>query len=142
MNKNPVAEKANQELEAELLKVDPTGSPVTPLVLNSATDTLNSRIRYQGISAKEIIFGRDQITGNKLHVDHAMIKRNQEESREKNHPFSSTSKADIKKEASNASVKVGDLVFIKDEGSKHSPREKYIIVKIKNQDAVLQYCKR
>lgn len=137
-NKNPVAEKANQELEAELLKVDPTGAPVTPLILNSATDTLNSRIRYQGVSAKEIVFGRDQITGKKLNVDPARIKKNQEESREKNHQFSSTSKADIKKDALKASVKVGDLVFIKDEGTKHSPRERYIIVKITNQDAVLQ----
>ena len=37
-----------------------------------------------------------------------------------------------------ASVQVGDLVYIKDEGTKHSPRERYIIIKITNQDAILQ----
>ena len=53
VNRNPVAEKCNQELEKELLKMDPSGSPVTPLTLSTATNTLNSRIRQQGLSAKE-----------------------------------------------------------------------------------------
>ena len=57
VNKNPVAERCNQELEVELLKMDPSGSIVTPLALSTATDTLNSRIRHHGLSAKEVVFG-------------------------------------------------------------------------------------
>ena len=53
INKNPLAEKCNQELELELLKVDPSSSPVAQLTLQKAIDSLNSRIRNRGLSAKE-----------------------------------------------------------------------------------------
>ena len=41
---NPVAERAVQELELELLRQDPQGGPVSPVVLSVATTTLKSRI--------------------------------------------------------------------------------------------------
>ena len=66
VNKNPVAEKANQELEKELLKVDPTGNPVSSVILLQAVCVLNSRIRSSGLSSREMLLGRDQITGNQL----------------------------------------------------------------------------
>ena len=61
INKNPVAEKANQELEKELLKVDPTGNPVTAVNLLQAVCLLNSRIRSCGLSSREMFLGRDQV---------------------------------------------------------------------------------
>ena len=62
VNKNPVGEKANSELEIELLKIDPTGAPVSNVTLQNAVHALNSRIRNRGLSAREILFCRDQIT--------------------------------------------------------------------------------
>ena len=138
INKNPVAERCNQELEKELLKIDPSGSPVTPLVLSTATDVLNSRTRHQGLSAKEIVFGRDQYTGNKLVVDGKEISDKQDKLRKTNHLPSAYSKSKSKQKAIDASVEVGDLVFIKSEGSKNNPRERYIIVSIKDRNAILQ----
>ena len=133
-----MSQKCNQELEKELLKLDPSGSPVTPLALSTATDVLNSRIRHQGLSAKEIVFGRDQFTGTKLVVDGNEISDRQDKMRKRNHDPSAYSKSSSKKKAVDADVKIGDLVFIKSEGSKHKPRERYIIINIAGRKATLQ----
>ena len=53
-NKNPVVEKAILKLEEELLKQEPTGGPVSQLGLVIAVARLNSRIRYSGLSAREL----------------------------------------------------------------------------------------
>ena len=112
---------------------------ITPLVLSIATDVLNSRIRQQGLSAKEIVFGRDQYTGEKLAVDGKEISDKQDKLRRKaNHKPSAYSKSKSKQHAIDASVDVGDLVFIKTEGSKNTPRERYIIVSIEGRNASLQ----
>jgi hypothetical protein len=130
--------RCNQELELELLKMDPSGSAVTPLALSTATDTLNSRIRHQGLSAKEVVFGRDQFTGEKLVVDGASISKRQDELRKSNHVPSARSKARKKQDAVDAAVNVGDLVYIEHEGGKHNPRERYIVTKIVGSEVVLQ----
>ena len=62
-NKNPCAEKCNQELETELLKTDPSGSSASNAKLQSAVHMLNSRIRNHGLSTKEIVTCRNQMTG-------------------------------------------------------------------------------
>ena len=41
-NKNPLAEKAVQELRAEILRQDPSGDPMSPLNLALAVSHLNS----------------------------------------------------------------------------------------------------
>ena len=61
-NKNPIAEKAISELEDELLKQDPRGGPFTALSLATTVARLNSRIRYMGLSAREMYTKRDQFT--------------------------------------------------------------------------------
>ena len=53
-NKNPVVEKAILELEEELLKQEPTGGAVSQLGLVIAVSRLNPRIRYSGLSAREL----------------------------------------------------------------------------------------
>ena len=53
-NKNPVAERACQELETELLRQEPLGGAVSPLTLAVATSALNSRIRSRGLSSREM----------------------------------------------------------------------------------------
>ena len=54
VNKNPVAEKAIQELEHEILRVIKSPGPLMPISLHEATVSLNSRLRTDGLSAREI----------------------------------------------------------------------------------------
>ena len=63
-NKNPVAEKAIQELEEEILKQEPLCRSVTSLLLSIATARLNTRIRNRGLSSREMWTKRDQFSNN------------------------------------------------------------------------------
>ena len=67
-NKNPVAEKAIFELEKDLLKQEPTGGPVSQLGLVIAVARLNSRIRYSGLSARELWTQRSQFIHEQLPI--------------------------------------------------------------------------
>ena len=62
-NKNPVAERAIEELGLELLNLSPEGGPVSDVTLALATANTNSRIRRDGLSAREVWTQRDQLTG-------------------------------------------------------------------------------
>ena len=91
INRNPCAEKCNQELELELLRVDSSGAPITDVTLQMAVRALNSRIRNRGLSAKEIVTCRDQLTNAHLKIDDQALSQRQEQLREQNHPSSSSS---------------------------------------------------
>ena len=56
VNKIPVAEKAIAELESEILRRDPTGDTLTAVVLSLAITRLNSRIRFNGLSSRELFW--------------------------------------------------------------------------------------
>ena len=58
-NKNPVAEKAIVELEEEILRQAPNGGPISTVTLAIATSRLNSRLRREGLSARELWTQRD-----------------------------------------------------------------------------------
>ena len=138
-NKNPVAERAVQEFEEELLRINPSGKAVSFSELSVAVNTINSRIRNRGLSAKEILFRRDQITGESLNVDDNHLSNQQEEYRHRNHAASALSK--IKGHPMNLptkSIHVGDLVYIKNEKDKFKARERYIVMQIRNSVAIIQ----
>ena len=87
-NKNPVAEKAVQELELELLRQDPLGGPVSTVVLSVAIATLNSQIHSRGLSAREMWTQRDQFSNSQIPLtDHDLISK-QHELHLTNHPHS------------------------------------------------------
>ena len=138
VNKNPVAEKSNQELELELLRIDPSGSPVSAASLQHAVKNLNTRIRNRGLSAQEMLFCRDQFTGEQLTVKDSDLSKLQQSIRTENHPHSSRSKAHGAPAACNADVTRGDLVFIKSDGDKNKSRELYLVMDVRNDLAFLQ----
>ena len=138
INKNPVGEKANSELEAELLKLDPTGAPVSNLTLQKAVHMLNSRIRNRGLSSREILFCRDQITSKHLDISDSELSKLQHELRLQNHIPSALSKSNNAKPAVSAPVQVGSLVYLKKEGNKFRGRNSYIVTHIKDHLATLQ----
>ena len=64
-NKDPVTERAIAELGLELLNLSPEGRPVSDVTLAlAATANANSRIRRDGLSAREVWTQRDQLTGD------------------------------------------------------------------------------
>ena len=73
INENPVAERAAQELETELLHQDPSGGgPVSPLTLSISISHLNSHLRSRGLSAREM-FQRDQYNNNQITVNDSQL---------------------------------------------------------------------
>lgn len=127
-NKNPIAEKAVQELEIEIKRCFPEGGPLSHSHLAMCTATLNARIRNRGLSAREILFQRDDHTGVQLNFSDDVLAHRQFENRQDNHRSSALSQAPKGRHATRADVNVGDLVYIKSDGDKHTAREKYIVV--------------
>ena len=131
-NKNPVAEKAVLEVEDELLRQEPCGGPVSPLILAIATAQLNSRIRGRGLSAREIWFQRDQFSNEQLPISDRAIISEQHHSRLQNHEHSQISKAPRGKDAPVPTIQVGDLVYIVSDRSKSQARDRYLVTSIDN----------
>ena len=129
-NKNPVAERAIQELEQELVRLHPHGGMITDISLVKATAQLNSRLRYSGLSAREMFFQRDQFTNQQIHVSDISNIANQYYNRVENHPHSEASKAPNKGYSPKKRVAVGDLVYVNDDYDKHKSRDRYIVVRI------------
>ena len=82
-NKNPVAERAVEEIENEILRIQPDKGPISKVKLALATSATNSRIRRDGLSARELWTHRDQITGSQLSIDDKELINNQSLSRHK-----------------------------------------------------------
>ena len=117
-NKNPVAERAVQELETELLRQEPLGGVVSPLTLAVATSALNSRIRSRGLSSREMWTQRDQFPNQQLPLadDHLIVLQHKQ--RLSNHPHSERAKAPLQQRRPTPFIDVGDLVYL------HSDRNK------------------
>ena len=88
------------------------------LSLATATSRLNARIRKRGLSAREMLFQRDQFTNDQIPLADMDLISQQHQEKLKNHPHSENSKAPNKEYRSEASVDVGDLVFLHHDVSK------------------------
>ena len=130
-NKNPVAERAIEELGLELLNLSPEGGPVSDVTLALATANTNSRIRRDGLSAQEIWTQRDQLTGEQLPIVDRQLILSQNYSRQQNHAPSAKSKARGRTNLPTVAVSVGDLVFLKGDRDKLKAREKYLVVGVR-----------
>ncbi|XP_073234993.1 uncharacterized protein [Porites lutea] len=129
-NKNPVAERAVQELEAELLRQEPLGGAVSPLTLAVATSALNSRIRSRGLSSLEMWTQRDQFSNQQLPLADDHLIALQHEHRLSNHPHSEGSKAPLHNRRPTPVIDVGDLVYLHSDRNKSRARDRYLLVAI------------
>ena len=129
-NKNPVVEKAILELEEELLKQEPTGGPVSQLGLVIAVARLNSRIRYSGLSARELWTQRSQFTHEQLPISDRENLLRQHTLSKLNHMSSEKSKHKSGKTANSYNVDVGDLVYLYSDRDKSRARSRYLVVSI------------
>ena len=125
--KNPIAEKAVLELESEIKKAKPEGGTISPTLLAVVVNTLNSRLRNRGLSATEILFQRDNQPGSQITFSDAHMADEQYHKHLKNHPYSAKSKATKGSAATKMYVYPGDLVFLKDDGIKHTAHDWYIV---------------
>ena len=87
-NKNPVAERAIQELELQLLHQDPSENLVSQLTLSLAVSRLNSRLRHNGLSSREMWSQTDQFTNSRISVNDEKLILEQHKRRQENHPAS------------------------------------------------------
>ena len=94
-NKNPMAERAIQELVHELLSQDPVGGSVTSLTLSVAIARLNSRIRGRGLSSREMWVQRDQCSNAQIPFSDTNLIQEQQQQRLINHPYSEASKTPV-----------------------------------------------
>jgi hypothetical protein len=138
VNKNSVVDKAIQELEFELKRACPEGGPVTSASLACVISTLNRRIRNRGLSAREILFQRDNETGAQLNFEDTNLANKQHASRLDNHVPSAKSKAPRGKGATKAVVAPGDLVFVKNDGTKHTARDRYIVGSVEEEYVLIR----
>ena len=129
-NKNPVADKAIEELGNEILRLSPEGGPISHTTLALATSLCNSRIRREGLSSLELWTQRDQITGDQLTISDSKVIKNQSDSRKMNHITSAISKFKGKHISNDPGLTVGSLVYVRKEREKTQARCKYIIVSI------------
>ena len=127
-NKNPVAERAIQELEHELLRLQPEDGTVSPRTLSVATAHLNSRIRSRSLSSREMWTQRDQFTNSQVPLTDQALIREQHLQRLVNHPHSETSKAPRGALRSSPSITVGDLVYLYCDRNKSRGRDRYLVV--------------
>ena len=132
INKNPVAERAVEELENELLKQEPKGGSVSDITLAIATARLNARIRSRGMSAREMLFQRDQFTNSQIPVSDMDLITEQHEAKLRNHKYSEKSKAPLRDFRPEANVDIGDLVYLHTDRDKTKSRDRYIIVSSDN----------
>ena len=125
INKNPVAEKSIQELEDEILKLDKDRSTVTNSQLAIAVANLNSRLRSQRLSSREMWTQRDQFTSAPLPLDDQKLLEDQHHRRltynmRHNQVCRKPSPDDLP-------IPEGSIVYINTERNKTQSRPRYIV---------------
>ena len=118
------------ELEEELLHQEPGGGPVTELSLAIATARLNSRLRSQGLSSRELWTHRNQFSNGQIPINDLQLILAKQKARQANHPFSEAAKGGYRPQAPVPPLQVGDLVYVKSDRDKSRARDRYLIVSI------------
>lgn len=120
--------KAVRELEEELIRQEPGGRPVTEVGLAIATARLNSRLRFSGLSSRELWTQRNQFTHEQLPLSDSQFILAKHDLRSSNHPFSEMSKNPRGLVPNSPSLQVGDLVYLVSDKDKSRARDRYLVV--------------
>ena len=116
VNKNPVAEKAVQELEVELLKLDRDRSTLSEAHLAVALAHLNTRLRFRGLSTHELWTQRDQFTSDQLPMNDRELIDNQHRRRLTHNTM--TNQRSNSQNLTQSTIPEGTIVYIKSERNK------------------------
>ena len=126
INKNPIAERSVQEVEDEILKLDRDRSTITNAQLAVAVANLNSRLRFQGLSSREMWTQRDQFTSTPLPLDDQKLIEKQHHRRLANNMFHND-KMSKQSSANDSAIPTGTIVYINAERNKSQSRPRYIV---------------
>ena len=142
-NSNCSVDKTIRELEEEIKKIHPDGGKLTPGTLSLAVTTLNDRVRGHGLSASQLHFSRDHLTGKNLPIKDSRFKELREARREHHNPISAKAKAPAGAKPPPAKViKPGQMVYIKGEGTKHSSRDPLLVTSTQGRMITAQKVRR
>ncbi|KAI8487310.1 hypothetical protein Bbelb_351080 [Branchiostoma belcheri] len=108
VNKNPVAERAIEEVREELRKADPFGQQVSSAQLAVITAQLNAKVRSNGLSSREFLFQRDQFCGKQIPISDKLLLEDQNKRRIDNHTPSARSKVPTRKTKVTPSISLLD----------------------------------
>lgn len=124
-NKNPIGERGIQELESEIKTYHSHQQHLSQSQLDMVTAHLNARLRNHNLSATEIWLKRNQYTGQPLPLNEEDVIHQNMDRKNHNHPQSTKAKGG--KPVLQSTFSVGDIVYLRSEGSKHTPRPRYYI---------------
>ena len=110
---------------------------ITEDTLTKATKAVNDKIRSNNYSANEILFRRKHENQQEINIKDEEFASQIENIRIKNHLPSSISKAKQKIPTEVPSITVGQLAYLKEEITKHSTRQLYVVTSITNENLVL-----
>ena len=68
-NKNPIAENAVKEMQKEIIRHKQVPGPVTPTELVLVLKNINSRVRDNGLTPKEMLLRRDSFSHENIEVN-------------------------------------------------------------------------
>ena len=142
-NKNAlsIVDQKIKELRSAIKKISPSHTTLNQMTLTKATTVVNESIRHHDLSAKEIQFSRNQTNSDNIKLDDEEIKEKIEQHRTANNPHSSKAKSTSRLPAKSAGASLGQLVFIKNEGSKNKRRDLYIVIDVDKDSDMLIVCK-
>ena len=126
-NQNPTVDKIIQELENEIKRLAPNGGRISSATLAIALSNTNYKIRLTGLSANEVMMKRDHVTNEPLSFDDDKLSELRYNNRVQNHQYSELSKSTGSSPAIETVVEIGDIVHVKNEGSKHRIRDFYLV---------------
>ena len=137
-NKNSLAvcDERIRELR-KALRVETAAAPLSVRTLARATATVNERIRNHSLTPKEILFSRDKNTNKNIDIRDETIADTVKENRKVHNLANAAATARIRKKPEPAGAVPGQLVFIKNELSKSSGRELYMVLEAKKDNTAL-----
>ena len=138
VNKNPEAEKGIEELHAEITRLQPLGGKISDTTLAVAVSTLNSRIRFNHLSASEMWTQREMMSGKQLVVSDEELISSRLKQRKSNHQASAKYKARGDMTVHHPIIKVGDIVYVYSDRDKLKSREKYLVISVAEKDVTVQ----
>lgn len=127
-----MVEKAVQEVEEEILKMDSAEGRVSSGSLAIATSRRNARIRSCGFAPRKILYHRNQFTSERTSFEDMDLIKLQHHKRLSNHDHSEHCKAPNRSRRHCMDLRVGDIVYLHGDLTKTRSRERYLVSAIQD----------
>jgi hypothetical protein len=117
-------ERAVQEVNEHILRLDLCAQAISPLMLARAIASVNSVLR----SSREMLTQRDQFTNHQLPVSDRDLLSQKHLLRPSNHSSSEKYKTPSGLHPKKEDISIGDLVYIYADRNKSKARDRYLVV--------------